>query len=30
VVESCFAPLLAWVLSWWEGTQVALAVDGTT
>ena len=30
VVESCFAPLLAWVLSWWEGTQLALAVDATT
>lgn len=29
-VESCFAPLLAWVLKWWEGTQVALAVDATT
>jgi Transposase DDE domain len=29
-VESCFAPLLAWVLKWWEGTQLALAVDATT
>ena len=29
-MESCFAPLLAWVLSWWEGTQLALAVDATT
>ena len=29
-VESCFAPLLAWVLSWWDGTQLALAVDATT
>jgi len=29
-VESCFAPLLAWVLSWWEGNQLALAVDATT
>jgi hypothetical protein len=29
-VEACFAPLLAWVLSWWEGTQLALAVDATT
>jgi hypothetical protein len=29
-VESCFAPLLAWVLQWWEGTQLALAVDATT
>jgi hypothetical protein len=30
VVESCFAPLLGWVLSWWEGQQVALALDATT
>ena len=29
-VETCFASLLAWVLSWWEGTQLALAVDATT
>jgi hypothetical protein len=29
-VESCFAPLLAWVLSWWEGNQLALALDATT
>jgi Transposase DDE domain len=29
-VESCFAPLLAWVLSWWEGNQLAFAVDATT
>lgn len=29
-VESCFAPLLGWVLSWWEGKQLALAVDATT
>ena len=29
-VESCFAPLLAWGLSWWEGTQLAFAVDATT
>ncbi|NOT56861.1 MAG: endonuclease [Deltaproteobacteria bacterium] len=29
-VESCFAPLLGWVLSWWEGNQVALAIDATT
>jgi hypothetical protein len=29
-VESCFAPLLAWVVSWWEGTQLAFAVDATT
>jgi hypothetical protein len=29
-VESCFTPLLAWVLSWWEGNQLAVAVDATT
>jgi hypothetical protein len=29
-VENCFAPLLAWVLSWGDGTQLALAVDATT
>jgi len=29
-VESCFAPVVAWVLSWWEGNQLALAVDATT
>ena len=29
-VETCFAPLLAWVLSWWEGHQLALALDATT
>jgi hypothetical protein len=29
-VDTCFAPLLAWVLSWWEGKQLAFAVDATT
>jgi hypothetical protein len=29
-VESCFAPLLAWVLSWWAGRQLALGMDATT
>ena len=29
-VESCFTPLLAWVLSWWDGHQLALALDATT
>ncbi len=29
-VEACFAPLLAWVLSWWEGHQLAVAIDATT
>jgi Transposase DDE domain len=28
-VEGCFAPLLGWVLQWWEGHQLALAVDAT-
>ena len=28
-VETCFAPLLAWVLRWWEGHQLALALDAT-
>jgi hypothetical protein len=30
VVETCFVPLLAWVVSQWEGTQLALALDATT
>ena len=29
-VESCFAPLLGWVLGWWDGTRLALALDATT
>jgi hypothetical protein len=29
-VETCFAPLLAWVLRWWEGQQLPLALDATT
>jgi hypothetical protein len=29
-VETCFAPVLAWVLRWWTGTQLALALDATT
>ena len=28
-VETCFAPLLAWVLSWWAGKQLAWAVEAT-
>lgn len=28
-VENCFAPLLGWVLRWWEGQQLALAIDAT-
>lgn len=29
-VETCFLPLLAWVVSWWQGPQLALALDATT
>jgi hypothetical protein len=29
-VETCFAPLLGWILSWWTGTQLAIALDATT
>jgi hypothetical protein len=29
-VETCFPVLLGWVVCWWEGTQLALAVDATT
>lgn len=29
-VESCFGPLLNWVLSLWQGRQIALALDATT
>ena len=28
-VEACFAPLLRWVLAWWKGTELSLAVDPT-
>src|SRR5690348_3540993 len=28
-VTTCFAPLLAWVLSWWQAEQIALAVDAS-
>jgi hypothetical protein len=28
-VSVCFAPLLRWVLSWWQGQEVALALDAT-
>jgi hypothetical protein len=30
VVETCFVPLLAWIVNQWEGTQLALALDATT
>lgn len=29
-VTTCFAPLLRWVLGWWHGDTVALAIDTTT
>src|SRR4029434_9452830 len=29
-VEPCFPLLLGWVVSWWHGTQLALAIDATT
>jgi hypothetical protein len=28
-VESCFAPLRGWLLGWWAGQQLAVAVDAT-
>jgi hypothetical protein len=28
-VERCFAPLLRWVLAWWRGRELALAIDAT-
>jgi hypothetical protein len=29
-VEACFAPLLAWVLRWWTGSALALAIDASS
>ena len=29
-VTRCFAPLLRWVVAWWQGTDLALAVDATS
>jgi hypothetical protein len=29
-VETCFLPLLAWGVSWWQGTPLALVLDATT
>jgi hypothetical protein len=29
-VEACFAPLLAWVVRWWEGQTLPLAIDATS
>lgn len=28
-VHTCFAPLLRWLLSWWQGPHLALALDAT-
>ena len=28
-VATCFAPLLRWTLSYWQGTHLALAIDAT-
>ena len=28
-VRHCFAPLLGWVLAWWRGDSLALAIDAT-
>jgi Transposase DDE domain len=28
-VEGCFAPLLGWVLAWWTGATLPLAIDAT-
>ena len=28
-VSACFAPLLRWVLSWWHGTELPLALDAS-
>jgi hypothetical protein len=28
-VTTCFAPLLRWLLGWWQGDQLALAIDAT-
>ena len=29
-VERCFAPLLGWVLAWWTGDTLPLAIDATS
>jgi Transposase DDE domain len=29
-VRACFAPLLRWILRWWQGQSLALAIDTTT
>jgi hypothetical protein len=29
-IEACFAPLLGWVLAWWGGPMLPLAIDATS
>lgn len=29
-IRPCFAPLLRWVMGWWQGQTLALAIDATT
>ena len=29
-VQACFAPLLRWVLAWWESPELTLAIDPTS
>jgi hypothetical protein len=29
-VTTCFLPLLGWIVAWWSGTQLALALDATS
>ena len=29
-LKLCFGPLLRWLLTWWTGDQLALAIDATT
>jgi hypothetical protein len=29
-VETCWAPLLGWIVRWWRGTPRAVALDATT
>ena len=28
--ETCFAPRLGWIVRWWQGTQLAVALGATT
>jgi hypothetical protein len=29
-IDRCFAPLLGWVLRWWQGSDLPLAIDATS